>query len=147
MAVLLYTPLDTDTVIPTSATVPTAGFVFGGTAIDTSTGFVVAAAGTYTLEDVATDNAKLVRVEWNLNCDLSSMINFALEVGGVVVRQGQINSELDGQGSIVLTRAEFGATPAGMKMKVWCADTDQTALNFLQLGSYVSVEVLQSAAI
>lgn len=144
MSVLLFSPIDADTVVPASASEPASPMAFGGTAIDTSTGFVVNTAGLFTLEDVSTDNAKLVRLEWGIKSELNSQIRYKVYADGEVIRDQTVEQVEDGYGSVVLTRAEWGA---GVKLVLWCEDTDQAALVLDEKGTYLSAEVLYSAAI
>ncbi len=144
MSHIVFNPVDANTVVPTSAAEPAGAFDFAGTEIDNNTsgeGSIVYTSGTYTL---ATDtlDIDLVRVSWGLNTDLNNLINFALYADDVVVRSGVIDREDLRSGSVVLTAAEVGA---GVLMKLWCSDTDQTALNLLELGSYISMEALASS--
>lgn len=145
MAHIHYVPVDSDTVVPASASVPAGAFDFGGTAIDdndgASKGDIVYTAGVFTL---ATDvlDLDLVRVSWGLNVQLNHHVNFSLVADGVEVRGGSLDVEHLRAGSIVLSAAEVGA---GVQMKLWCSDTDIVDLPLLALGSYMSVEGLSAS--
>lgn len=136
---VLYTPLATATTIPVSATVPSAVFDMGGTAL--GTGEVTDTDGLITLDSGTATDPVAIEFSWGLNCELNSFVRYQVVANDVVMVDGRVESADDLNGSIILTAAQVGT---GVGLKLWVEDTAQDDVALLVLGSHITVNVLET---